>query len=469
MAIKVDDADPRVGAMQTDWELIETLLGGTRAMRAAGEKYLPRWSLEDRDDYDARLKLATLFPATDETIRQLTGRVFGEEVGDDEVLSWIKDEVWPNMDMQDANGHVFARAWFRAGIAFGLAHVLVEAPLAPEVRTQADQRASGVRPYCILLTPGRVLGWKIGADNKLAQLRVTWSRTQPGDFGDEIVPQIRVYDATPGAPVSVRTFERARTNDGKHEWRQVEQVAMGVEAIPLATFYTGKTEPMCAIPPLRELAYLNAKHWAKQCSNDSLIDVASVPILCAIGIDDEKTSIPIGAKAAVRISNPQGKLMFVEHSGQAIGAGRQSLLDLEQQMKAIGAKLIEPGAATKTATQAGEEAAQSNSVLAGWVRDFSDAMAALLDVIASYRGDAKGGNVTIHADLDPDTTPNESMQVLTKMVTARALSPRGLFEEGKRRGLISSEREWDDEQELIALDTPEPVTEPQRQAVGVAT
>jgi len=458
--MKVNDTDPRVSAMQPDWELIETLLGGTRAMRAAGEKYLPRWSLEDRADYDARLKLATLFPATDETIRQLTGRVFGDEVGDDEVLAWIKDEVWPNMDMQDANGHVFARAWFRAGLSFGLAHVLVEAPLAPEVRTQADQRASGVRPYCILLTPGRVLGWKIGDDNKLAQLRVTWSRTQPGEFGDEIVPQIRVYDAMPGAPVSVRTFEKVRTNDGKHQWALVEQVTMGVDAIPLATFYTGKTEPMCAIPPLRELAYLNAKHWAKQCSNDSLIDVASVPILCAIGIDDEKTSIPIGAKAAVRISNPQGKLMFVEHSGQAIGAGRQSLLDLEQQMKAIGAKLIEPGAATKTATQAGEEAAQSNSVLAGWVRDFADAMAALLDVIASYRGDAEGGKVTIHADLDPDTTPNESMQVLTKMVTARALSPRGLFEEGKRRGLISSEREWDDEQELIALDTPEPVTEP---------
>lgn len=467
MAINVDDADPRVSAMQPDWELIETLLGGTRAMRAAGEKYLPRWSLEDRDDYDARLKLATLFPATDETIRQLTGRVFGEEVGDDEMLSWIKDEVWPNMDMQDANGHVFARAWFRAGLAFGLAHVLVEAPLAPEVRTQADQRASGVRPYCILLTPGRVLGWRVGADNKLAQLRVTWSRTQPGDFGDEIVPQIRVYDAMPGAPVSVRTFEKVRTNDGRHQWALVEQVAMGVEAIPLATFYTGKTEPMCAIPPLRELAYLNAKHWAKQCSNDSLIDVASVPILCAIGINDEKTSIPIGAKAAVRISNPQGKLMFVEHSGQAIGAGRQSLQDLEAQMKAIGAKLIEPGAATKTATQAGEEAAQSNSVLAGWVRDFSDAMAALLDVIASYRGDAKGGRVTIHADLDPDTTPNESMQVLTKMVTARALSPRGLFEEGKRRGLISSEREWDNEQELIALDTPEPVTEPRAQEQAV--
>lgn len=450
--MKVNDTDPRVSAMAEDWQLIDALLGGTRAMRAAGTRYMPRFGLEDVADYKARLSLATLFPAMEQTLREMTGRVFAEEIGVQDVLPWIVDEVWPNIDMQDANGHVFGREWWRCSLAYGLAHVLVESPMAPEVRTQADQRASGVRPYCILLHPSRVLGWQVGTDGALSQLRLTWSRTEPGEFGAVTIEQIRVYETRPGTTVWVRVFEK-RKQGNEEAWIEVEQIETGADFIPLATFYTGKTATLEAVPPLRELAYLNAKHWAQQCSTDALLQVASVPILCAIGIDDE-TSIAIGAKSAVKISNPNGKLAFVEHSGAAIGAGRQSLLDLEQQMKAIGAKLIEQGAATKTATQAGEEAASSNSVLGGWVRDFRDAMNALLDIIASYRGEESGGTVEINADLDPDSVPNETMTVLGKMVATGGLSRQTQFAEAQRRGLVSSELTWEDEQARIETEGP---------------
>lgn len=111
--MKVNETDPRVAAMAEDWALVDALLGGTKAMRAAGEKYLPKWTLEDPGDYAARLKIATLFPAFEQTVKEMTGRAFADQVqlGDD-VPAWIRDDVWPDVDRQGINGHAWARGWF---------------------------------------------------------------------------------------------------------------------------------------------------------------------------------------------------------------------------------------------------------------------------------------------------------------------------------------------------------------------
>jgi len=55
-----------VDAMAKEWPIIDALLGGTPAMRAAGELFLPRRTLEDPKDYEARLSTSTLFPAFEE-------------------------------------------------------------------------------------------------------------------------------------------------------------------------------------------------------------------------------------------------------------------------------------------------------------------------------------------------------------------------------------------------------------------
>lgn len=457
--MKVNDTDTRVSAMQLDWDLIDTLLGGTRAMRLAGERYLPRYSMESDQDYKARLQTATLFPALAQTIRNLTGRVFGETLQPEEdVPAWIRSDIWPNIDLQDANGHVFARQWWQVGVSHGLCHVLVEAPPSTDIRTQADQRAAGARPYCILIKPQRVLGWIHDADGQLSQLRLTWSRTEREEFGETVVQQVRVYDRVQtdaGRRVQVRDFEQAKRGDGQSEWIVVNgPLLTDLDTIPLATFYTGKTAPMQAEPPLRELAHMNCTHWALQASGDSLLQVVAVPLLCATGVD-ETTQIGVGANAAVNLP-PGADLKYVEHTGKAIGAGADRIKALEEQMKAVGARLVEPSTGTKTATQAGEDAAQANSTLGGWAQDFRDAMAALLDIIASYRGEPKGGRVEIHADLDPDSVPNETAGNLLKAEARGIISPQTVFTQFQRLGLLSGDIDWTDEQERITLQQPAP-------------
>ena len=446
--MKVNETDPRVNAMAEDWALIDALLGGTRAMRAAGERYLPRWSLEDPSDYAGRLKLATLFPALEQTLKEMTGRMFADqiELGDD-VPAWISDEVWPDIDRQGVNGHTWARGWFYEGLGYGMAHALVESPPAAQVRTLADQKAAKARPYVIMLKPDRILGWQTGDDGQLSQVRITWSRTDPGDFGPIVTPQIRVYSVG-----KVDVYEERETTQGKKDWVLVDEMTYGLPIIPLVTFYAKRAGILESVPPLRELAYLNAKHWAHQCSTDSLLQTAQVPILATFGLTDESRLL-IGSKNAVNL--PQGgDMRFIEHSGVAIGSGRESIKDLEGQMKAVGAKLLEPGAGTKTATQASEEASSGNSPLGAMVEDLQDALNQLLYVIGLYRGEPTGGSVEVKADLDPDGSPIESMGVIGKMVASGGLSKATQFAEAQRRGIVSPELGWEDEQARVQTEGP---------------
>ena len=439
--MKPNEKSLAASSMDRDWNLIDALRAGTPGMRAAGKTYLPKRPLEEESEYTARLGVATLFPAFTETVTSMVGRVFAEPlIENEDVPRWIRDEVIPDVDLQGRSLHVFARHWFDEALAYGLSHCLIESPRTDGVQTREQQRAARIRPYLIQISPRSILGWKTGQDGKVSQVRIAWSRTEDvGEFGERKVEQVRVYE-----PGRVRVFERSDDS-----WAQVDDIQTGFDGIPLVTLYTGRTGLMNARPPLRELAYLNAKHWAKQSSNDALIDTASVPILAMFGIKDSSEPVVIGAKHAVQL--PLGADMkFIEHSGAAIGAGREDLDSLKDEMRQAGAKLLAQGSGqAKTAAQISEESARDNSALGDMVQSLSDALAQVLDAVAAYRGEAKGGTVRLQPNLDPDEAPNDSMRVLNDMAARGMLSEQTVFAESKRRGLVSNDASWEDEQVRI--------------------
>jgi hypothetical protein len=458
MAKDVFTPSDEVVAMQADWDLVEDLLGGTSAMRAAGTKHMPKRSLEEPDDYNARLELATLFPAFEETLGVMTGRVFAKTVQlSDKVPAWMRDEVLDDVDFSGRNFHAFLRAEFYGSLSHGLRHVLVDAPEAGPNLTIEQAKAQRIRPYLVPIHPRRVLGWKHRA-GQLVQVRILFTeRVDDGPFHSKMIDECHVFELIAGR-VTRTIFQK--NNDGKAVEVRSNVMDARIKRIPLVTFYTGRTGLMTATPPLRELAHLNVKHWRMQSSNESLIETASVPILAAIGLDDDKQTIVIGTKFAVRL--PTGAdLKFVEHTGKAIEAGRNNLDSIKEEMKTAGAKLLTKAQGTKTATQASEEASRENSALGSMVEDTQDSAIDLLDVIAMFRGEASGGDLEIRANLDPDLSPVESMTVLGNMADRGRLSDETLFEEAKRRGLLAEDRTWADELQRIEetqgrLDPPSP-------------
>lgn len=443
---------PAVDEMREDWDIVAPLMGGTKAMRCAGRALLPQFPAEEDDTYQNRLNTSTLFPAYSETIGNMTSRVFAEpiQLGDDvpeQIAGWMDD---CDLSARDLNN--WAVDYFREGLSNGLCHAMVEYPRAEGVRTRAQEIEAGVRPYLVLIKPEQVLGWRT-ENGKLVQFRYMETIEQPyGAFDVECVDQVRVLEPGVWRTYRASNANTSATRIGEKEWGKKEKVnwelheegTTNLSYIPLVTFYTGRTGVMTARPPLIELAYLNVKHWQSQSDQDNLLHVARVPLLFTF-TDDENFQLTISAGKATRMP-AEGDAKFVEHTGAAIGAGRESLSDLVDEMRMAGAKLLQKDVSrTKTATQAEEDAAQELSPVARMAHQLQDAIGQLLKIMADYVGLPEGGSVEVRGNFDIDIAMETTVPQLVVMAEKDMISDETLFSEMQRRGVISDEHTWDEE------------------------
>lgn len=429
--------------MRCYWAVITPLMRGTLAMRET-PCLLPKYPAEDDCSYKQRLSLSTLLPAYSETVGNMTSRVFAEplQIGDDvpdQIAEWTKD-----IDNAGNDLNSWSVGFFREGLSHGLCHAFVEHQSSEGVRTQAQEQALGVRPYVVMVKPEQVLGWR-AKDGRLTMIRYQEEvEEEGGEFGSVCIEQIRVLE-----PGSWRTYRKGE----KGGWEPYDNGTNSLKYIPWVTFYTGRTGYMEARPPLLELAHLNIKHWQSQSDQDNILHVIRVPILVRIGVqamyDNQGKPIPPEFKVGTGSLTDlplQGDLKYVEHTGKAVEAGRTALQDLIGEMRMAGAKLLIPEkSATKTATQAEEEAAQELSPLARMADHFGDCLAQLLQFMADYRNLGDGGTVEMRGNFDVDYMPEVSLPVLVAMANASLISKETLFAEMQRRGVISDEYDWKEE------------------------
>ncbi|HDY7264909.1 TPA: DNA-binding protein, partial [Klebsiella pneumoniae] len=233
------------------WDINDALMGGTLEMRRQGKKYLPKWPNEDPESYKERLASATLLPAYEEAIKQNIGRVFAEPTVLSEDSPEQIRELSPDIDMEGNRLDVWAQQFFSIGFQYGLVHALVDFPkIDPEaVKTKADEKAAGSRPYATMLNPRQVIGWKskvVKGKVVLTDLRIREVIIIDGDdYGQTKVEQIRHI-----MPGKVEIYRRNKGDNGESQWQIHEEWETSRDDIPLVTLYTKRTGFMRGSPPL---------------------------------------------------------------------------------------------------------------------------------------------------------------------------------------------------------------------------
>ncbi len=448
MTTGVQDTSLAVDMMAPDWALAAALLGGTRAMRAAGQTYLPKWPKEDAAAYATRLSVSVLFPAYQRTVQTLAGKPFSKPitVGEDvpaRFKPWLAD-----IDLQGRNLDTFSSSVMQTALGFGLAGILVDFPPAGNVRTEAQEQAAGLRPYWIEVKPQQILGWRAARVDgawKLLQLRIAEVVEEPeGEFGTEMVDQVRVLE--PGL------WSLYRASDAG-AWSLFEEGVTTLNMIPFVPVYGGRTGFMTAVPPLIEVAHLNVAHWQSASDQQNILHVARVPILTVTGVDDPAWEMTVGASSAIKLPT-DAKMQFIEHTGSAIDAGAADLKTLEERMRQAGAELlvIDPGRIT--ATQIQTENAVGMCVLQRITQGFEDALDQALQITADWVGEATGGHVTVFNDYGAASLQEASAQLLLSTNQAGKLSDETLHSEYQRRGILSADVSWEDEQARIEQQGP---------------
>lgn len=442
-----------VSRMIHDADAVRTLVGGTAAMRAAGEKYLPKEPAESQAAYETRLKKSVLFNATEKTITDMVGRVFTKDlVLKEDVPTQIK-EFAENIDLAGRHINIFARDVFYDAMQPGGGYIVIDMPPAQPGATLADEQRSGIRPYWTYVPVEQVLGWRsetINGKERLTQFRLMECVVEPdGEFGETHVEQIRVLE-----PGQWRTF---RQND-KKEWVEVDRGSVTVNGgvllneIPVVPVYLNRTNFFQFKPPLRKLADLNIAHWQLDSDIQNITHVANVPVLFGAGFTEDDP-ITIGANSMVRANSIDAKLSYVEHSGSAIGMAEQRLTRLENQMQAMGLQMLvsEP---QKTATGEVKADIDENSPLAAMVKGLQDALEGALIFTARFIGLDSGGSVEVNKPSGIQLGA-ATLQDLIAMRDKRLISEETFWAECMRRGVLPDDFDPEVEKDRLTSEAPE--------------
>jgi len=446
MATQVNQVDAPIARMQADWAVIDALLGGTPAMRKAGKTYLPQQPRESDDDFKYRLSTSTLFPAFERTLAVMAGKPFSKEVTPSDVPQAVLD-LLPSIDDKGSSLHTFAFRAFREMVSHGFGGILVDhTKTEGQVVTVADTKRMGARPYWVHYKHNQILGARFtqsanGLQLVLLRLLETVEE-EDGDYGSQEVQQVRVL--RPG------TWEIHR--NGKDGWALHDSGTTTLDRIPFVFLVANPIGPMEGRPPLKDLAYLNVKHWQQQSDQDESARFCRKRLLVFTGLtSDDK--ITVASDMAVRLPK-DADAKIVEGSAESIEVGRSELEALEQQMIQTGAELLVAKPGQRTATEASNDAEANKSSLQSLVEDFEDALDQCLQFSADWLKAGEGGSVSLFKDFGAATLSDASAQLVFNMVGAGWLSKVTGIKEMQRRGTLDPA--VDPEQEIAAAEAEGP-------------
>lgn len=433
------------------WDMLETLQGGTDAMRKAGDKLMPRYPNESPANYEYRLGRATLLNYFKRTVLGLVGKPFAEPLEVPENYPEDLVKLFDDVDKQGNDLDTFARNAFRMGLAKGMVHILIDFPTADKVATLADEREQGLTPYMMAIPPENVIAMyaeTIDGVEKLTHVRIRECEITRQGWEEKTVERVRVLE--PG-----KWTVYTKQEDGKY--KETDGDTTSIDYIPMVTFYAEREGLMKSRPPLLDLAHLNVAHWQSSSDQRNVLSVSRFPILVATGVDPTDP-ITLGPNNYFALRDPTAKMGYLEHGGAAISSGRQDLEDLKTEMAMMGLQLLMPTqSGTLTATAKALDNAESNCGLQALVMEFQNTLNSAIRIMAMWTGKTKDvvdalDDIAINSEYGPSVSSQNDLGTLMQARSSREISHVAFISELRRRGVLPDDFDIEDDQKLLDAD-----------------
>lgn len=437
---------PKYRELMEGWELPQALMGGTRALRARGNQYLPRWPRETIGQHELRVKTSTLYNAFKRTVRVLSAKPFSDPVQIVEMpveLQVIENDV----DRQGQTLTQFCRSALTDQLSYGLAHWLVDNPSFPPDLNRAQQQQLNVHPYFCRVDPTTLTYWRyvkgITGEQVLEEIQITTCETDDDGVEWEVVDQ--------WTRDTIAQYKRKKAQ-GKNEeqWSLITEAPNPIGIVPLMTAYSDATKKgtMEGTSPLEDLAELNLKHYQSQSDQDLCLHYARVPFLHFAGFDENDVNKTIAVDNAFVSRSPDAKISWVEPTGKALEQGQADLDALESRMDVMGADLMVQKPGNPTATAKSIDTAEKVSDLQAMTISLEDTIEKSFAVAGLWVGqvvDPDSVDVQLNTNFGLSLTDAKEIDFLLKARIAGEISRELFYAEIQRRGLFE---EFDTKEEL---------------------
>jgi len=397
MAVNTESSQYNAMKQAGSWDLCSDLLGGTKAMRAAGRKWLPQESEEEDKNYEVRVSRSFLFNAYRNTIDKYVSRPFSRPATwDVKNNPEAKAAIEPVMDDMDGEGQThqdYAREWLRAMLEWGPAHSYADYPQIddPNNTTKKDEQDNDIKPINKIIRAPMLIGWKTeeqpNGSQKIVEIRVKELYVEDGDNWEQTVyEQIRVVTAT-----KWELYRKEKEKGGKKiensEWgttpTESGTIQMNGEEptdIPLVTIYAEKWAQLMALPPFLDMAWTNLELWQSASDQKNILRFDRLGILLFTGFDEDeiKKGVKVSPTQALSTANEKANGKRIETNGAPAENGWKDIRDIMERLEIQGSDpMIQRMANVKAAgINANED--KSRSEAESWVSVLSLGMRKLM-------------------------------------------------------------------------------------------
>jgi len=443
---------PLLVSIEDKLELVDTLYGGTAAMRDAGTEYLPKEPGEEATNYTNRLARTVLYPAYKEAVKTNTGKLFIQDVVVENPLPAI-EEIIQGVDEENNNLTDFTKQLTEQAIHSGCSYILVDYPVMNQNSTLADERASGGRPYWVNIKQKQVLEATpimIKGKRQLGVFRFKESVAyREGLFTVKYIEQIKQFSLTDGI-VSYGIF---RKNDAQQWTLYDEGIIQGMDVIPVAAANVNSAGFYVGSPMFYDLAEENVLNWQMRSDYNNIVHHSQVPMLFLQGFSDsfdnngnKNNKIVISPNTVIQNDNPNSEVKWVEVSGTAAKVGMDAIEASEKKMGLMSLELLSKVDSKSTATAAKIDAMESFSVLQSVGKTVEQTIDKAISFTYKYMGITDSNTVAkINLDDAVVTGTVEDIKYLLDMFDANVITKETTLKEVKRRGMLSEDLNIEEE------------------------
>lgn len=412
----VNAKHPEYSKNLTKWQLMRDALAG----EVAKEKYVPKLSDQEAEEYSAYVGRAEFYNATARTQVALTGLLFAKppKVELPEALKTIGE----NISLDDDTLEALAKNIANECLSVGRCGVLVDLPSVEKADySKLEAERLNLRAYATLYKAENIINWKttkINGSNvtSLVVLAETYAEPTQDEFVDNIKTRYRVLDLHEGY-YRQRVF--SETKAGNFEVvSEIYPSANGqkLEYLPFTFFNVNDLKTSVEKPPLLDLAKVNISHFRSEVDLEHGTHFTALPTPYVTGYQGEtEGKLKIGSTAVWVINDPSAKVGFLEFSGAGLSTLENRIAVKEKRMSILGARLLLDEKKTAEATETLQmRKSGENAVLTNVASTISEGIVSFLKDIAFFENIA-GENLIYEINTDYNLTMIEP-QLLAQII-----------------------------------------------------
>ena len=463
---------PASAAMLEYWDLTDTIVDGIAALRLAGQAYLPRFTDEEDTEYQFRLKMTKLTNVYRDTVEGLASKPFEQEVtlvaDENKAVPPEIEQFAEDVDGSGNNLTVFAGSTFFNGINSAIHWIFVDnPPKNPTVRSVADAKAAGLRPYWSHVLGRNVLDPRSKVIN-----------------GKETLTYIRIFE--PGKPDRIRIFERADNGtinwtllergtewrtipEGETQFNEIDQGTIDIDQIPLVPFITGRRDGRSfrIFPTMRDAADLQIELYQQESGLKFAKQLTAYPMLTGNGVSPEKNpdnSIKRLAVGPSRVlyapmsaaSGTAGSWAYVEPSAQSLTFLAADIKETIMQLRELGRQPLTAQSGNLTVITTAVAASKAKSAVKQWAYGLKDALENAMVLTCKFMNintETYDPTVGVYTEFD-EFMEGKDLDALAAARAAKDISRETYWDELKRRAVLSPEFDAETEEQRLLDELP---------------